>query len=424
MPNSLPLAPVTDWSTGNITFTSQILTLEETDAYWGESTTYPKRKVKSSMTDSEQEPFYNRPLSKIIDFRSGRQTGLIGLEIEAEGKQLVTETFKYWSCHTDNSLRETDGHPAREYVLRQPLSYEDVVKALDYLERKLVQAESSLVFSSRTSVHVHLNCQAYTVKQLYCFILLYLVFEEVFIDWASPERAGNLFCLRAKDSDFYVQMLESVLKQQSFKSWREDLRYSACNVNSIVKFGSLEFRALRGTIDSNLILTWIRLLCIIQEQAEKYDNPIEIVEDFNRLGPLPFFKKILQDDKTIGLFSNMPNLSGKLWSGLRMMRDVAYTVDPWEKFKPKKNEQERSEETEKETSGLIRDGQRFYFNGRDYYIQTSYNSTRLNNWHFRSLMNEHYQKEIPVGYTLYYITPEGWEDDWLELDIRQGPPDE
>lgn len=280
---------------------------------------------KNKMKDSEL--FYNKELKAVVAFRNGIHSGEIGIEIECEGTDLFTIPFKWWTCHEDGSLRETHGHKPVEYVLRVPLSVEKAREALVYLDSKLKETKSKVINSQRTSVHIHVNCQKMTIRQLYCYICLYMIFEEILVDWSGPERAGNLFCLRAKDSEFYVGMLENVLKNNSLKNWRDEYRYSACNVASINKFGSLEFRSMQGTVDIQLIQLWIDILVLLKEQALTYDNPIDIVDEFTSIGPLPFFKKIFKDKKLRQLFESVPGLSGKLWDGLRLMRDIAHCCE-------------------------------------------------------------------------------------------------
>lgn len=289
----------------------------------------PTIRVDDHVT-KKREDWYNEKIPKVFGLSaSKKQEGLIGLEIEAEGKNLFTSPFSYWACHQDGSLRPTEeGHPPQEYVLKKPLNLPEVEKALAYLDRKLKESGSEIRMSSRTSVHVHVNCQGMTVKELYCFILLYLIFEEVLVDWAGPERAGNLFCLRAKDSDYYIQMLEDPLKKKNFKLWKEELRYSACNIASVSKFGSLEFRALRGTVDTKMIMTWVEILNHLREESFSYDNPIEMFDKFTRIGPLPFFQQTFRKRPEFReILSQTSGLSTKLWDGVRMMRDVAYKCE-------------------------------------------------------------------------------------------------
>lgn len=300
-------------------------------------TIYQKIYGKDKMPETEK--FYNRSINKVINFRNGKKKGLIGLEIECEGKNLTQSVFNYWEVHNDGSLRPIGEHQPVEYVLSKPLDYPDIIKALKYLEAKLKEANSKVMLSTRTSIHVHINCQSWTFRQLYCYILLYIIFEEILVEFSGPDRIGNLFCLRAKDSDFYVTMLEDVLKNSSIKGWREEVRYSACNISSIPKFGSLEFRSMKGTVDIELIQTWISMLLLLRDKSLEYDNPVDIINEFVSIGPLPFFKKIWHRTTLRHYLEETKGLSGKLWDGLRIARDVAHCCD-WEKPMEKKDKPE------------------------------------------------------------------------------------
>lgn len=379
----------------------------------------------------QKQKFYNRKLTTLVNNREGKKTGLIGLEIECEGTHLFDNPFAYWTCHNDGSLRATGEHPPIEYVLRQPLSVEDARKALNYLEAKLKAAKSSVTESSRTSVHVHVNCQELTVRQLYCYILLYLIFEEILVQWSGPEREGNLFCLRAKDSDFFVHMLEESLKKSDLRTWKEDLRYTACNVNSILKFGSLEFRSLRGTVDMQIINQWIDLLVNLKDKAAEYDNPVQIVEEFAQIGPLPFLKKIFDKPDQLKLLEAQRDLPAKLWDGLRLMRDVAYSCE-WEQ--PLKKIPGEPEPTEESPELLVKRGQFFDFGSRNYEVFCKFNNTNHNHhpdYTYRaweSLMALRFgsnaiEYAVPANHTAYMIRPivDGPDSGaYCVLDVRPG----
>lgn len=374
--------------------------------------------LKPTKRTSTKESFIDKKVSRL--FMHSLQEGMIGLEIEAEGTHLFNTPFKYWSCKSDGSLRhiieEGVEHPPVEYVLKSPLNRDEVFKALKYLEAKLQASNSSIVMSSRTSVHVHVNCQEMTVRELYKFICLYMIFEEILVDWSGPERAGNLFCLRAKDSDYYIKMLEDSLRNKNFKLWNENVRYAACNVASISKFGSLEFRSLRGTVDVDLIMTWIDILLLIKSKAEEFENPVEIVEKFNEVGPLPFFRQIFSDTKLRNLFKDIPLLSNKLWDGLRMVRDVAYATD----WPPPKKKEDQEPEEESLNPLRFKAGQ---------IIDTEYGEREVfwreaGTWTVTDSIysNDLYHYTVPTGCVSYFIKNRNNENDWwILLDTREGP---
>jgi hypothetical protein len=376
--------------------------------------------TKVAYRAKDNEEYYNKKLSQIIGFKNGSQTGDIGLEIECEGTSLFNSPFQYWTCHQDGSLRETAGHAPIEYVLRAPLKLKELRSALEYLDIKLKEAGSKVVKSQRTSVHVHINVQKMTLRELFCFLCLYLIFEELLVDWSGPERAGNLFCLRAKDSDFYVNMLESVLKNSNFKQWREDYRYAACNVASVCKFGSLEFRSMQGTVDIQLIYLWVSLLCMLRDASQTYDNPVEIVEEFTNIGPLPFFKKIFKDKQYRQLFESVPGLSGKLWDGLRMMRDVAYCSE-WNK---KKENLESQDDQPPSDPNRVMAGDEIEIEDTLCIVEYINSSSVNQRWSVRDTVEgSSYSLEIPQGWVMYYTGNIDFEmeGDFLLLDLRPGP---
>jgi hypothetical protein len=380
------------------------------------------------LESNNPEPFYNRKIRELLTAYKVKTTkGLIGLEIECEGTHLFDAPFSWWSCHQDGSLRTTKGHPPVEYVLRQPLDPKELREALEYLEEKLLEYKSTIVQSNRTSVHVHVNCLSWTIRQLYCYILLYLIFEEILVEWSGPDRAGNLFCLRALDSEFYVSMLEDCLKQSTLKVWREDQRYAACNVAAIPKFGSLEFRSLRGTVDKNLILTWVDILLHLRKKSLKYDNPTEIVEEFIQIGPLPFFRKIFDDDRIRGFFEETQGLSGKLWAGMRLMRDVSYTV-PWDKKKeglPERQDEKRSRPRYLGDQWIDLPGSL----GPEIVRTMPHDPDAPNRgWivvdRFLDNIDDRRTVVIPPGHTMYYVAPGGHLGSvYVLLDMREGPPE-
>ena len=318
------------------------LSLQEWLGYYGftetEATTeyYIKYLSSETLKMDKTNKLYNIPIWDAFRSRfsskSKKQKGEIGLEIECEGMNLFGAPIQYWSCHNDGSLRNYKDHPPIEYVLREPIERSEVPKALTYLSKKLKEAGSEIAYSPRTSVHVHVNCQDLTLKQIYQYICLYLIFEERLVEFSGPDRIGNLFCLRAKDAEHFLTVMESAIQTENFNEFfSNELRYTSCNTASLGKFGSLEFRSMRGTVDQELIQLWVDILLCLKDKALDYDNPVEIVEDFLDLGTENFLVKVFGSRKDIlPIFIDWPDRHRSMWDGLRMMRDVAYAIK-WEK---------------------------------------------------------------------------------------------
>lgn len=301
--------------------------------------------------DSPKEKHYNIPIIKFFAsrLRGKEQEGEIGIEIECEGINLFQTPVSYWQTHPDNSLRAVGEHPPIEYVLRKPLIRNEVPKALDYLSRKLKAAGSTIQDSTRTSVHIHINVQKLTIKEIYQIVCLYIIFEELLIEFSGPDRVGNLFCLSAKQAEYFITVLESAIQNEDYRElFSQDLRYTSCNTASIGRFGSLEFRSMRGTVDQGLIQLWIDILLLIRDKALEFDNPRDIVEAFHRSRPEAFFEMIFGSRYDIvNLFRHKPNLNTSMWDGLRLMRDAAYAIK-WEAAIPKELKKKEHEYQEKE----------------------------------------------------------------------------
>lgn len=293
--------------------------------------------LKKPVKPKNINKIYNIPFWEAFKGKIGshaRQEGEIGLEIEAEGMNLFNMPISWWLTHPDGSLRPYKDHPPIEYVLRKPISREDVPKALSYLTKKLKEAGSQFVDSHRTSVHVHVNCQELTIKQIYQYWCLYTIFEEMLVEFSGPDRPGNLFCLSSKQAEYAVTCLEQAIQNENFNDvFSDNLRYTSCNTASLGKFGSLEFRSMRGTVDQNLIQVWVDILLILRDKALSYECPRSIVKDFTRLGPEAFLNKIFSDRPDIRAIFNSRTQAERnksMWEGVRLMKDVAYAI-VWDK---------------------------------------------------------------------------------------------
>lgn len=303
-------------------------------------------------TKRKQEAFYNFPLSKYLARNLvGKLTdGEIGLEIECEGSALAKDLLKWWTIHQDNSLRvdQDTGEPPLEYVLRKPLSREELSKALDYLLSKLKNSKSKVRDSHRSSVHVHFNCQQKTLKEIVTFICLYLIFENTLVEFSGPNRVGNLFCQRAKDSQYWVHAITEAFRTgQTGEMMSDRLRYTSCNTSALAKFGSLEFRSMRGTVDKDTIDTWIELLCHIKDASEQFEDPYKLYEAYYSVKPLEFFDRIFKGKPKLAsvLKSTAGSLEQNMNQGSLFVRDIAYSLETWQpKMKIKESSKKVKEE--------------------------------------------------------------------------------
>jgi hypothetical protein len=261
--------------------------------------------------------------------------GDIGIEIEIEGRNLpheeVTEYAPQWKYVIDHSLRGEDNG---EYVLKKPIKFGNVPDALKSLWGVFNQYKTKFDDSNRTSVHIHLNCQSFYLNRLASFSALYFCFEELLTEWCGEYRVGNLFCLRSKDAPAIISRIRKLI-QTSDNSISEHLHYSAFNIHSLSKFGSIEIRTLRGVKDPQVIQDWVDILQRLYDLSESFEDPRKICDMFSAEGPYDFFYAVLGDKADVlrnGLSWTDEQIKESLYEGIRLAQDICYASD-WDTFK-------------------------------------------------------------------------------------------
>lgn len=235
-------------------------------------------------------------MKKVFQFLNKAKAldGDVGIEIECEGKNLRVVEGKYWNTESDGSLRGHFPDTAAEYVLKKPINIKEVVPALEELQAELKNAK--LDFSYRTSVHVHVNVQDLTNDELMNFMYVYMLLEEPMVNFCGRERKGNRFCLRISDAEGFMFSLNEVFRKgvgEAIRLPENDIRYSSMNIASIHKYGSVEFRAMRGTMDVETINIWCNALISLREFSKRFKEPKDIVRAFLDHDPKDFMKEAL-----------------------------------------------------------------------------------------------------------------------------------
>jgi len=242
--------------------------------------------------EEEDEPSFN------IGAMLGTRTvdGDVGIEVEVEGNKFPKEDApqipKVWRYTHDGSLR---GHDNAEYVLRAPIKFDQVDKAVDDLWKMFTDYGSVLDDSNRTSVHVHLNAQGWHLDRLTAFLALYFSVEELLTQWCGDHRVGNLFCLRSKDATSIVSQIRDFIRSDGELVPSQGMHYAGLNCHALTKYGSVEIRSLRGATEADTIKTWVSVLRRLYDLSGDYPDPRAVVEGFSGAGPLDYLNSILLD---------------------------------------------------------------------------------------------------------------------------------
>ena len=242
----------------------------------------------------------------------------VGIEIEMEGVHLLHASTHHWKHTEDGSLR---GESA-EYVLRKPIKRNSVGLVLAKLAKALKDNEAKLSPSERCGVHIHLNCQEMTLDEVFKFVILYLVFEDILVKFCGKDREGNLFCLRAKDAEGLIVALTRAAAEKSINYLQQTaFRYSSINLSALSKYGSIEFRSMRTPKDFGIIETWVKLLLKVKDAAERFKSSKDIIEIMSANGPKYLFDTVFGD---MGEIISCPNMVFLIKEGVRRVQDLAY----------------------------------------------------------------------------------------------------
>jgi hypothetical protein len=285
-----------------------------------------------TFSKKEAKPKEGSDIGLIVGKRSVKAQ--IGLEIEMEGNKFQKTGLPFpWKYVKDGSLR---GQANAEYVLDQPLMFDDVPDAIDKLWQMLAGYGTVLSESNRTSVHVHLNAQRFHMNRLAAFCALYYSIEEILTEFCGSHRVGNLFCLRGKDAPATVSKLKTFITSNGNTNLNEGLHYAGLNIQSLQKFGSLEIRTMRGVTNPSLILKWVSILRRIYDLSGEYTDPRDICHYFSGHGPMAFLEHVLGEhlyDVKNGIDYTNDQIMTSVYDGIRLAQDVCYCQD-WDLYKP------------------------------------------------------------------------------------------
>lgn len=270
-------------------------------------------------------------MKTILDILGGKYIlpteGDYGVEIEVEGEDLPDILpSEHWRIDHDSSLRGE----SFEYVTPSPTSLSGIKESLSLLEIAYRDYDSIIHDSVRAGVHVHMNVQNFTIKQLFTFIVAYYMFEEMLVKWCGPDREGNHFCLRHSDAEMIIFALEKALETRKLKHLNSDnFRYSSLNIISLFKYGSVEFRAMRSTSNLEDIYTWVEIIDELKRTSLSFDNPAEMIKSMSAGGEIGFLK--LMFPTLYPLFENTPNLALSIRRACRNIQTLAFNFD-WNDF--------------------------------------------------------------------------------------------
>lgn len=187
----------------------------------------------------------------------------VGIEVEMEYFKAIGHGL--WDClwqfKGDGSLRN-NGMEA----ISLPVKGDWIRYAL----KVLFDSIKHVKFTPRTSIHIHLDVRQLTVKQLITFLLTYLSVESLLYKFVGNDRDKNIYCVPLYTTTLVNSLVDWVNKSIVKHDFSNN-RYAGLNLDSLRKFGTLEFRQLHGTHDTNKIMNWINLIFKIYQFSLRSD---------------------------------------------------------------------------------------------------------------------------------------------------------
>lgn len=190
-----------------------------------------------------------------------------GIEIEVENCLVVPGLSRMWEITEDPSLRNNGAEYRSRYGTRIYELWDMLRNFRDMVDTaRKEHGKQFFDFSERTSIHVHLDVRNFTTDQLKNFIWLYILLENPLFKFADESRKHNVFCVPLRESNMLgrYEHIQSYLNEWS--------RYCALNLQSVSKFGTVEFRHMSGRSNPRDIYLWTLLLGLIQTAAWQYDT--------------------------------------------------------------------------------------------------------------------------------------------------------
>ena len=223
---------------------------------------------------------------------------MIGVEFEYEDAityGVSPEVAEYYRTVADGSLR--DG--GVEFVFREPLFGEDIKKALTVMctEAK----KNGYTTGPRTSTHVHMDCRDLSGAELHKLAVLYSATERALFYFAGKGREPSNFCIPWFRSNTYFRYIALLKKdpldpEKIRDAYTNIQRYSALNWAALAEHGSLEFRHMGGTKDSQKVEDWINIIMCLKKAAKEWKREgYDILLHVSKIGVHAFMREIFGD---------------------------------------------------------------------------------------------------------------------------------
>lgn len=125
--------------------------------------------------------------------------------------------------------------------------------------------------SNRAGLHIHINVQDLTIEKYLNLLKLYTLVEPCFFNAAGYERGGSIYCKSWWHGAANDELKSCMRTIATGRFYGVRSRYLGLNINSISKYGTVEFRHKHSTTDAAEILAWINMIARLYNYAMAND---------------------------------------------------------------------------------------------------------------------------------------------------------
>lgn len=272
-----------------------------------------------------------KPLSEFYK-NTAVPEGDLGIEVETEYPIMVKlPELLNWEVHRDGSLR----NQGLEFTSKAPVKIGALKRGhlgtlCDFLKKT-----PPIQDCPRTSVHVHVNVLNLSPVQIWTAATAYWLLEDILFEYCGNNRKGSMYCLRMNDAAALLSFIDDDMQEDvPFISFQDQdmIRYSGLNLIAIRKFGSIEFRGMRGEYDYNTLDLWTDACYdITHKPGLLYESPEHMLDEYFKIpNKQDFLQKIFQP-KFVDELLKIKNINERLEDGVFKVLPIGYDYD-WKKW--------------------------------------------------------------------------------------------
>lgn len=188
------------------------------------------------------------------------------------------KSSKDWNMGQDGSIRFQSQVEIRSPVLKGEKDLQKLKNAL----ASIINAKSKV--NKSCGLHVHIDCNYFTLDQLKSFITFFILFEKQIDNFFTKDRQRNIYARsivrsmfdNGDDSEFFryeAKDMHKAIKKLSDQKLIDTFsdHYSRVNLMNYNSIGTVEFRQHHGSISFDEISNWIKTIYVISEECKEVD---------------------------------------------------------------------------------------------------------------------------------------------------------